>query len=152
MDDATLLALCAFEEANLEPDDGVAAVARVVLNRTARRYQSPGTIAGTIFWPDAFSWTQWEMEAGRYTRVAWTDAETQARALGLLVVAQHYAGAWARALRITAAVQAGTYAGADYAHLTDDTVLYLNPALARAPWATPAKLVCAIGRQDFYRA
>ena len=34
MTDEEILTLCAFEEANLEPDQGVAAVARVVLNRT----------------------------------------------------------------------------------------------------------------------
>ena len=35
---ATLLALCVWEEARGEPQDGRVAVAEVILNRTRRRY------------------------------------------------------------------------------------------------------------------
>jgi spore germination cell wall hydrolase CwlJ-like protein len=152
--DADLLALCAFEEANLEPDDGLAAVVRVIKNRMARRFQSDGTLAGTVFHGDgaAFSWAAFAMEEGRYVRVASGPAQIAARAQLLLSQARGFPAAWARASRIAAAVAAGTYAGPAYAALTDDAVLYLNPALARAAWATPDKFVCAIGRHHFFRA
>lgn len=152
MTDAEALALNGFQEANIDPDDGLAAVVRVTLNRTRLRYESDGSIQSTVFWPNAFSWTQWEMEKGHYTKVAWTEAETQARAAKLLAEAKDAAGAWARACRIAEAVHAGTYRGPDYDKLTDATVLYLNPAISRAFWATSRNFVCRIGRQDFYRA
>ena len=152
IDDPTLLALCGFQEANLEPDDGLAGVVRVVLNRARLKYQSDGTVHGAVYWPDAFSWTQWEMDDGRYVKVAHTGAQVVARSAALLAAAQGWHAAWARAGRIAAAVRAGTYRGPDYDRLGDAAVLYLNPALSRAAWATPDKRVCAIGRHEFFHA
>ncbi len=152
MDDRTILALNAFEEANLEPDDGVAAIVRVCLNRMARKYESDGTVAGTVFKHAQFSWAEFAMVDGHYTRVAFTPEEVQARATHLLAQAQAYAHAWSRATDITDRVVAGTYAGALYDALTADAVLYLNPTLSSAPWATPAKRICVIGRHEFFRA
>jgi spore germination cell wall hydrolase CwlJ-like protein len=152
--DADLLALCAFEEANLEPDDGLAAVVRVVGNRMARRFQSDGTVAGTVLHGDgaAFSWAGFAMQDGRYVRVASGAAQLAARAESLLAAARRFSAAWARAGRIAGQVTAGCYAGPAYAALTDEAVLYLNPALASAPWARADRWVCAIGRHVFYRA
>jgi spore germination cell wall hydrolase CwlJ-like protein len=133
MDDSAALALCAFLEANLEPDDGLAAVCRVVLNRTRLRYQSNGTIRSTIFWPNSFSWTAWDMVEGRYAKVAFTPGEVAARAAGLLARAKAYPRAWARAGRISQAVLGGSYAGPEYAAMTDDVVLYFNPAVVNPP-------------------
>lgn len=152
MDDTDALALCAFEEAVGEIDDGVAAIVRVVLNRTARRYQSDGTLQGTIFAPNQFSWTSWEMIGGHYTKVAHSPAEVAARAASLLAHAQALRTSWARVSRIVAQVRAGTYHGPLYAALTDDAVMYLNRAIAAAVWATPDKQVCVIGHHTFYRA
>ena len=152
MDDVSLLTLCAFQEAAGEPDDGVAAVARVVLNRMARHYVSDGTVAGTVLAPDQFSWTAWEMVDGRYERVCRSAEAVQARAAALLVRAQALVRQWTRVGRIVGEVQGRAYAGADYDRLTDDTVLYLNPRLSHAVWATPAKRVCDIGRHSFFRA
>lgn len=154
MDDASALALCCFEEANLEPDDGLAAVARVILNRTRLKYQSDGTIQGTIFHGSAFSWTEYEMVGGVYTKVAVTPAEVAVRAANLLAKAKAYVSAWKRAWNLSGGVQTNTYVGIDYAKLTDATVLYLNPAiLAHLPaWADPAKEVCRIGHHVFYHA
>lgn len=152
MDDASLLALCAFQEAAGEPDDGVAAVARVVLNRMARRFTSDGTLAGTILAPDQFSWTEFEMIDGRYQRVCHSRAEVEARAEALLAKAMGLPAQWARVLRITREVAAGAYAGRDYERLTDEAVLYLNPHLSHAAWASPGRRVCDIGRHSFYRA
>lgn len=154
MTDADLITLCAFQEANLEPDDGLAAVVRIVLNRIRAHYQSDGTVPGTVFHGDgtAFSWVAFEMVDGRYRRVASGLDQIMARAEQLLLQAQSFHQAWARAERIAAAVQAGTYAGADFARITGDTVLYLNAAISSAAWATPDKLVCRIGRHSFFRA
>ncbi|QUD88062.1 cell wall hydrolase [Phenylobacterium montanum] len=152
MDDASLLALCAFQEAAGEPDDGVAAIARVVLNRMARRYASDGAIAGTVLAPDQFSWTAFEMVGGRYRRVCHTPAEVAVRADGLLSKAQNFTSQWARVQRIIREVRAGAYVGPEYDRLTDQVVLYLNPRLSQATWANPARHVCDIGRHSFYRA
>ncbi|MGH6955940.1 MAG: cell wall hydrolase [Caulobacteraceae bacterium] len=152
MDDRDALALNAFQEANIEPDDGLAAVVRVTLNRVRLRYQSDGTVSSAVFWPDAFSWTAWEMVDGRYARVAWTAAEVAARAERLLGEAKAARPAWLRAAAIAEKVEAGAYSGEAYDRLTPETVLYLNPAIARAEWAVPDKLVCEIGRHAFYRA
>lgn len=151
MDDATALALNGFQEANLEPDDGFAAVCQVVLNRTARKFQSTGTIHGTIFWPNAFSWTAWQMVGGKYTKIAHTSQEIDARADDLLRRAMMYRDAWARATKIAGEVHAGTYAGADFAKITPDTVLYVNLAISDPVWAIGSKLVCKIGHHSFYR-
>lgn len=157
MTDADLIALCAFREANLEPDDGVAAVVRVILNRMALRYQSDGTVQDTIFHGNgvAFSWAAFDMIGGHYTRVASGLPALLARAQTLLVMAQHYQEAWARTQRIASAVCAGTYAGTAYAAITPDTVLYLNPDPRLVPhppaWMNPANLVTTIGRHSFYR-
>lgn len=154
MDDLTTLALNAFEEANLEPDDGLAAVCQVVLNRTRLKFQSDGTVTGTIFWPSAFSWTAWSMVGGKYEKVAHTPQEVQARAVDLLARAKMYAHPWARAMSIAAEVQAGTYPGADFAKITPATVNYLNPAIVPnlPAWADPAKLVAVIGHHSFFHA
>lgn len=154
MTDADLIALCAFQEANLESDDGVAAVVRVVMNRMRLKFQSDGTVAGTILHGDgtAFSWAAFEMVDGRYRRVADGPSQIEARAADLLAEAQGFHDAWARAGRIAGQVRAGLYVGAEFMRLTGDAVLYLNPAIAAAPWATPDKLVCRIGRHSFFRA
>jgi len=152
IDDPVLLALCGFQEANLEPDDGLAAVVRVVLNRMRLKYQSDGTVRGAVYWPDAFSWTQWAMAGGHYVKVAHDAAQVAARSAALLDGAQAHPAAWTRASRIAAAVQAGEYRGPDYDRLGDAAVLYLNPALSRAAWATPDKRICAIGHHEFFHA
>lgn len=154
MTDDDLIALCAFQEANLEPDDGLAAVVRVVLNRQRLGYQSDGSVAGTIFHGDgtAFSWAAFEMVEGRYQRVAAGPAAIAARAERLLIEARGFHAAWARTQRITGQVRGGVYAGADFAQVTGDTLLYLNPAICNAAWASPDKFVCRIGRHSFFRA
>lgn len=149
--DSAALTLCAFSEANTEPDDGVAAVCKVILNRAARHYQSDGTIQGAIFHPAAFSWTQYEMVVGHYTKVAYTSIEILARAEKLLAEARMYNKAWMRCSDISGHVVDGTYMGPDYSKITSDTVLYVNLAISHPVWALPEKLVANIGRHSFYR-
>ena len=152
MTDLEILTLCAFQEANLEPDDGVAAIIRVIQNRMRRRFFSDGTVAGTVFAHNQFSWAEWSMVDGKYTRVATGPDEVQARAEQLLTAAKGYEHAWERISSIVAQVLAGTYSGPDYAKLTDDTVLYDNLRLAKPAWAIAEKHVCAIAHHDFFRA
>lgn len=152
MTDDEALALNAFQEANLESNDGMAAIVRVVLNRMTMGYSSDGTVQGTVFRHEQFSWTEFAMVDGKYTRVAFTPAEVQARAETLLTDAQKYSAAWTRAEDIVDRVSSGSYTGALYDQLTDDAVLYLNPAISSQPWATPDKLVVQIGHHQFFRA
>lgn len=154
MDDLNALALNGFQEANLEPDDGLAAVCQVVLHRARLKYQSDGTIQSAIFWPNAFSWTSWSMVGGKYEKVAHTPQEVEARAADLLARAEMYKTPWARALRIAGEVQAGTYNSVAFDKITPQTVLYLNPAIVPhlPAWADPAKLVVTIGHHEFFHA
>lgn len=152
MDDLTTLALNAFQEANLESDDGLAAVCQVVLNRAKLHYQSDGTISGTVFHPNAFSWTAWSMVNGHYTKVAFTPEEVQARAADLLARAEMYTAPWKRALAIAGDVMGGTYSTPAFDLITPATVMYVNPAISSPAWAVPSKEVCKIGRHTFYVA
>ncbi len=152
MTDADWLALCIYHEAMLEPADGKAAVARVVLNRTAMRYKSDGTIGGTVSAHNQFSWCEWDFVAGRYVRVAATPAAEMARVVRLLAAAKAIPAAWAECSRVGAAVQAGGWkGGAAYALLTADTVLYDNLALAQPAWAKASIRVTQIGHHTFFR-
>lgn len=151
--DSDVLTLCAFEEANLEPDEGIAAIAKVVLNRVALKYACDGTIQGAVFRHDQFSWTGWAMQGGKYIEIAKTPAQVMARAKTLLLADEAYSKAWTRASTICAQVQAGGFRGALFDLLTPETVLYLNPSIvAKQPaWATPDKAICVIGHHHFYR-
>lgn len=152
MDDESLLTLCAFEEANLEPNDGIAAIVKVIQNRIRRKFFSDGTVRGTIFAKDQFSWTGWAMSNGRYVEVAGTPEQMLVRANTLLAKDSLYKIRWGKILTIVRAVLDGTYSGPDFNKLTSDTVLYLNPKISHTNWATPDKLVCEIGNHNFYKA
>lgn len=146
-----LLALCIAQEAGGESDDGKAAVARVIKNRMALKYESDGTLAGTILKYDQFSWAWFNYVKGRYTRVAWNTVQATAIAQSKFNLSSPQVIAYCAA--IGARVMNNLYDSPEYTQLTDDTVLYLNTALVHLPdWAVPAKHVCRIGAQDFYRA
>lgn len=155
MTDDDALALCAYQEARGEPEDGIAAVARVILNRTALKYASDGTIPGTVFRHAQFSWTEFDMIAGRYGRVCWTPEQVDERASGLLDSAQRTIGTWTRVTGICEQVKGGTYPGGpQYQALGSTAVLYCNPTILPhlPPWAVADKQVARIGHQTFYRA
>ncbi len=152
MSDGDLLTLCVLQEAGNQVPDGMGAVARVVLNRTRRKYASDGTIAGTILGHDQFSWTEFAMKGGVYRRVATDGAQELARVARLMTEAKAETGAWSTCQHVAWAVQQGSYHGSAYDKLTDDTVLYDNLALARPAWALPSKLVVAIPAHTFFRA
>jgi spore germination cell wall hydrolase CwlJ-like protein len=151
MTDADLLTLCALREAGNQPDDGVAAVCKVVLNRVRLHYDCDGTISGAILRHAAFSWTEFEFRDDAYVRVAFTPEAQLAHVEASFAQGKDSAG-WARCARIAAEVQAGTYRGLMYGRLTADTVLYYAPSGASAPaWARPLAFVVQIGGQRFYR-
>lgn len=158
-----LLALNIVMEAGLEPDDGKAAIARVVKNRMALKFESDGTISGTVLKRDQFSWAWFDFvephsgtavhghSAKKYVRVCHTDGEAQARAEMLL--AKQPLPALVHCRDIGQRVFAETYHGPDYDRLTDAVVNYLNPAILPEPlpaWASADKLVCVIGRHQFF--
>lgn len=155
-DDARWLTLCVFQEAQGEPQDGKAAVAKVVLNRTRHDppYASDGTIKGTVFWQNQFSWTSWAMLGGRYTKVAHTWPEVAARADQLYARSVADKLVWAACEDAAMDVLAGTYIGGPgYQALSDDALLYVNlGTVSRPAWADPAKLICRISNHSFFRA
>jgi hypothetical protein len=162
--DEDLAALNVYQEADGEPDDGKAAVMRIVQNRIKKRYFSDGTILGTVLSKDQFSWAWFGFETvhsgtathvistKEYVRLSWTLTEAQQHAETLLELAAP--SDLTHCSQIARAVVAGTYTGPLYANLTDDAVLYLNPRiLTKLPtWAIPIRKICSIGHHDFYRA
>jgi spore germination cell wall hydrolase CwlJ-like protein len=152
IDAPDLLALCVLQEAGNQPDDGQAAVARVVLNRTRMKYASDGTVEGTILHPNAFSWTEWEMLNRVYTKVA-TDQPSQIKRVRALYELSQKALGWAHCQNIAQEVVGGTYSGAAFSAITPDTVLYYNPVAVRGvpAWAKPENHVATIGAHWFYR-
>jgi len=164
MEDPDLLALCLYMEAGGEQGDGQAAVARIIKNRMRRRFMSDGTVKGTVLAKDQFSWAWFafvqrhtgnaaaDKNQKAYIRIAHTlsEAEKLAEDLKKLTVPRIYN----KCGSIATAVMIGTYRGEEYDRLTDDAVSYLNPRiLTKLPkWATPDRLVCSVGRHDFYRA
>lgn len=157
MDDRTLLAVCIADEAGNQPHEGKVAVGVVVMNRTRLRYESDGTISGTILRPNQFSGFYFAMMDGHYTRVASTVQQASQRADQKLATYSHSPGLWKDCL-IAAdqamGVQIFDNGGPEFKKLTPDTVLYYNPAIvSHAPfWATPDKLVATIYDHTFYRA
>lgn len=163
MDDATLNGLNVLEEAGGEIDDGKAAIARVVKNRMVRHYFSNGTVPGTVLYPNQFSWAYFafvtrhtgtgvhDHSVQSYVRIASTSRDAMAVAEGLRAKAN--ADQLAHCTTVAEAVMAGEYSGLAYDKLTDDALLYLNPRILTKPpkWAIPSKLICSIGRHDFYR-
>lgn len=164
MNDTDLLALNVYREAAGEPDEGRAAVARVVKNRMAAKFFSDGTIRGTVLRKDQFSWAYFAfvdkvggtITPGKhvqvYSRIASTLPEAEAVAEDLLK--RVVPNVFRHCSEIAQSVMAGTYYSPLYAKLGNDAVSYLNPRILTRPptWATTARFVVSIGHHDFYRA
>ena len=122
--DVELMTLCAYEEARNQPDDGVAAVVYVVLDRVRLGYECDHSIAGALRCHAQFSWVEYEMGQGGYRQVAFGSAAELARIQQLLAIAKADVGSWSRCSRIAGDVMAGRYRGATpHQRLTSDTVL-----------------------------
>lgn len=164
MTEQELAYLNAYEEAAGEPDEGVAAITRIVKNRMAHHFFSDGTIAGTVLAKDQFSWawfafmdkTSGNIAPGKHVQAYMRRASTraQAEAVANQLRAKVVPSVWTRVGRITSAALDGDYDGPLYDKLGADAVSYLNPRiLTKLPsWAIPSKLVVSIGHHDFYRA
>jgi spore germination cell wall hydrolase CwlJ-like protein len=151
MDDTTLLALCIWSEAAGEPDEGKAAVAQVVMNRMARRYQSDATLVGTVLHPLAFSGFWFDFHGDSYVRVAHTLDDAKARAEAMLPHAMRQA-VWPECYAIAAAALDGKPVLQNAS--LDNAVLYLNPKILKhlPVWASSDKLAATVGRHQFYEA
>lgn len=153
MTDEDLLATCLMSEAAGEPDEGKAAVAQVVLNRMARRYQSDGTIAGTVLHPSAFSGFSFDMIDGRYTRVVPLEPQEtlRARMVGRAQsMAMHYTrqAVWPECFALAQAAVAGAPLLAN--PLLTEAVLYANLAISKPPWVHSVSFLAKIGAHSFY--
>jgi len=152
MEPAQLLALCVLLEAGGESDEGKAAVCRVILNREKLHYESDGTVVGTVLRYDQFSWAWFAFVNGKYTRIS--DTPEQAMSIAEYKLKTAPKAALDHCEMICAQVEADTFHGPLYDKITDDVVLYVAPKLEKQMpvWATPDKLVCVIGNQNYYRA
>lgn len=149
--DLDLVSLCMYCEAWLEPDDGKAAVARVIYNRIKKKYESDGTVIGTVLKYDQFSWAWFSWINGKYVRVS--DTLGQAKSVAEFKLKHVSPYALSRCAQISIAVKNNEYKGNLYDQLTDEVVSYLNPhVLNHLPdWATPEKFVCTIQNHNFYK-
>jgi spore germination cell wall hydrolase CwlJ-like protein len=153
-DDAAWLTLAVYSEARGETQDGKAAVAQVIMNRTRRKppFFSDGTIRGTLLAPMQFSGFWCDYVGGKYVRVAHTQAEAAARAADLYARARADRVTWGLCAAPAVAVLAGSYrGGVGFRQLGPDALLYDNLKVSQPAWATPDKLVCRIGAHSFFR-
>jgi len=152
MTDEDLTALCVLEEAGGEIDDGKAAVARVIKNRMKLKFESDGTLFGTVLKYDQFSWAWFDFVSGQYRRIAWNFE--QAKKVAELHLDRAAPAPLLHCRKIAQNVLASTYHGELYDHMTDQVVNYLNPKILHSipAWASPDKLVCVIGHHNFYKA
>ena len=149
LNDADLLALTVWTEAQNQSPDGMAAIMRVIQNRMRMHYQSDGTVPGTCLHHNAFSAFGYDFVHGAYHTAP--DAYTPQRLNRMLTAAQP-TPSFSKCAKVVIAVQAGHYVGeAAYDRLTPDTVLYDNPAISHPPWANATALVTAIGAHSFFR-
>ena len=147
--DADLLALCVSTEASNQPPDGMAAVYDTIRNRMRMRYQSDGTLAGTVLHHNAYSAFGFNFPHGGYEPAP--DAYTPERVAKMLAAAKA-SRVWSKICSVIVSVDAGHYVGGEgYDRLTPDTVLYVNPTISHPDWATPAAFVTVIGQHSFYR-
>lgn len=167
-----LATLCIFSEAANQPNEGKVLIGVVILKRMAERFESDGTVAGTVLAPDQFSGFYFEMRDHVYTRVVGrydrTGAETRAQVM--LAQAKPYTSAWGLALAAwldakaimangnpAATCLAGPITGwplgsAFQLVLAEPRALmYDNLKIVTPAWATPDKHVAKIFDHDVYR-
>ncbi|HEV2362690.1 MAG TPA: hypothetical protein VGS12_00680 [Caulobacteraceae bacterium] len=153
MTDDDLLALCIWDEAADQPHEGKVAVGRVIRNRMALKYESDGTVAGTVLKRFQFSGFWFAMKAGHYQEVEFDLAGAQARAEDLFMQAKGQL-VWADCLDAVADSADPHFAwGPEGMKLAAEprTVLYANLALCSPPWATPDREVAKIYAHTFFR-
>lgn len=121
-----------YYEANLEPAEGILAVAKVVLNRKdSKRY--PKTVCGVI---------KHQMVKGVWQFSFWGDKKALSRPIDRRV--------WKQMERIAQQAVNIHYSGFD---IIEKSMYYYNPDLANPGWAKSKKLqfVAKIGKHRFYK-
>jgi len=124
--DDTLAAVTIMQEAEGEPYEGKVAVAEVIRNRTARKFFSDGTVAGTVLRPLQFS----GMNSGSSNRVRTFKADDSSP------IVQDCIKAWAAALAGSNTVQGAMH--------------YVNLDIVRPSWVDQLRFVGKIGQHSFY--
>lgn len=149
--DDQLAATCIADEAGNQPYEGKLAVARVILNRMAAKYESDGTVEGTVLKHFQFSGFWFSMVAGHYTQDEFDLAGAEAKALTFYKefskqdIWPDCVTAWFNANK-----KIYTNTGPEFAKITDRTLIYLNPKVSKAAWATPDLLDAVIFQHNFY--
>lgn len=159
MDDSELAATCIADEAANQPYEGKVAVGIVILNRMAHKYESDGSVPGTVLKHFQFSGFWFAMQAGHYTQVEFDQAGAENEADNLYgefsrqPIWNDCVRAWADALAWEDKRPLSFTPGPQFRKLTYDTLLYYNPRVCAAPaWATLDKLDAVIFQHDFYHA
>lgn len=123
--DDILAALTVFLEAEGETFEGKLAVAAVIRNRMRERYQSDGTVHGTVL-------RSWQFEPWLYRDPASVDFDLDNPSMRDSLLA------WLL-------VQDGR-------EVVDGAVLFYNPRLVQTPaWARISRNVASIGRHEFFK-
>lgn len=159
LDDLTMLALCVWDEAAGELFEGKVAVATVVLKRSAAKFESDGTITGTVLHKDQFSgfWFSMQGHPPRYLRDAWTADEAAVKATRLFAVAQHQS-IWHDCVSAAqeALTQHWSFKDANFDKLLAEprAFMYANLAILPRPpaWASSQQFICKIGHHSFFKA
>lgn len=152
-----LATTCIADEAGNQAHEGRVAIGVVILNRMARRFESDGTVAGTVLKRDQFSGFWFSMVHGHYTRVAHTreEAESRAEAKFAMYVRQVLWGdcqlAWADADAWFVGEAPSFNPSHEFAAL-HDAVNYVNLTISQPVWATADKFLCKLGAHSFYRS
>ena len=160
LDPDRLAATCIADEAGNQPFEGKVAVGCVILNRQKAKYQSDGTIEGTVLFPDQFSGFWFDRIDGQYARVCDTSEEAEARAIGLCsefnpqLFWKDCVRAWTCAQKWADGKSLSFQPGPEFRKLTSRTLLYLNPKIVDQPpdWATTEREVAVIYDHTFFNA
>ena len=124
LDEMALILLTVWAEARGESLKGKAAVCEVIRNRTIYRYESDGTIPGTILHPLAFScWNAMDRQRVRMAKISLEDP-----------VVQECLEAWTKS------------EDSDY---SKGALHYFNPRYAKKPASFGPRLA-RIGHHDFH--
>lgn len=150
LSDDNLFATCIADEAANQPYEGKVAVARVIRNRMALKYESDGTVEGTVLKHFQFSGFWFSMVKGKYKEDAFNLEEAEKKAIAYYKEFSTQP-IWSDCIDAVYDSLPGHFTGsAQFQKLTDKTVLYLNPKVSKATWATPDKLDAVIFQHSFY--
>ncbi len=124
LSDQALAALTVYLEAGAESFAGKLAVAAVIRNRMRHRYQSDGTVRGTVLKP-------WQFQPWNTRSPSQLTLDLKKKSMRDSLLAWHL-------------VQDGR-------EIVDGAVLFYNPKLAKTPdWAKVSREVVTIGGHTFY--